>query len=142
MAGVDAPTAAAMSAQREEQTETKAERALRLLSEQAEKRAEAERQEGLRDALAAAEGKTSPDALKHVDCRTFGHSWEPVEADRNPQIGWYMNVRCARCGTVKREIVNRYGQVERRRYEYAEGYRDTDHWARSDWRMQYLRRLR
>jgi hypothetical protein len=145
MAGTDTAndaTVTAIEVETKAQRETKGERAVRLMAEQAERQAEAERIAALADAAEAAASKSTPGALKHVDCRTFNHAWVPVEADRNPQIGWYMNMRCERCGTVRKDIVNRFGEVERRRYEYPDDYKDTDGWARSDWRMQYLRRLR
>lgn len=100
---------------------------------------EAERREGLAEAREMALARTS--AISHVDCRIFGHSWESIEADRNPAIGWYMNLRCTRCGTVRKDIVDRYGHVDRRRYEYPDNYADTDRWSRSDWRLQFIRRL-
>lgn len=104
--------------------------------------AEQEREAGLAEALVAMEAKTTPGAAKFVDCRTFGHSWMEIEADRNPKgYGWYMKLQCERCHTVRSDIVNHHGDVMTRSYEYPESYKDADHWTRSDWRMQFLRRL-
>jgi hypothetical protein len=100
---------------------------------------ETNRRAGLAEIEKLAQKRTSP--ISFVDCRIFGHAWESTEADRNPAIGWYVKLRCTRCNTVRSDIVNRFGQVERRRYEYPDNYKDTDHWARTDWRLQFLRRL-
>ena len=105
----------------------------------AEAEAEDERRLALEEARLAAETKPTP--IRFVDCRLFGHDWHGIEADRNPMIGWAIKMQCARCNTTRADIVNRFGEVERRRYEYAESYRDTDHWTRSAWRMQFLRRM-
>jgi hypothetical protein len=101
--------------------------------------AEIDRLEGLRAAAAAAAAKPKP--ISHVDCRTFGHSWTSIEANRNPAVGWYMRLECERCHTVRNDIVNRYGVVEARHYKYEPDYKDPDKWGRSQWRMQYLRQL-
>ena len=105
------------------------------------RQAEADRQAAMQAAREALNNKATPLAIQWTDCRTFGHSWVSIEAKTNPAIGWYMVARCERCGTVRNDIVNRYGVVERRRYEYPDSYKDTDHWSRSDWRIQFLRRL-
>ena len=101
--------------------------------------AEIDRLQGLRDAAEAAAAK--PHGISHVDCRTFGHSWNDIEADRNPQVGWYMRLRCEKCGTVRNDIVDRYGTLERRNYKHPDNYKDPDKWKRSQWRLQYLRKM-
>jgi hypothetical protein len=111
-----------------------------MLTEQAKRVAEIDRQRGLAEAAEAAKGRASP--VSFVDCRIFGHAWESTEADRNPTVGWYMKLRCVRCGTERADVVDRYGTVMGRQYHYPESYKDTDRWSRNQWRMQYLRRLK
>jgi len=149
MAGEHDQNVATLNALRESSIATASQRIVEQTDKQAADRinaqalrlAELERQRGLEAAAEALKTKTTPGSVKYVDCRTFGHSWVSVEANSNPTIGWYMVARCERCGTVRKDIVNRFGIVERRRYEYPDSYKDTDHWTRSDWRMQFLRRL-
>lgn len=107
--------------------------------ETAEAKVEIDRRRGLSIVEDRAEQRASP--ITFVDCRIFGHAWESTEVDRNPGIGWYMNLRCTRCNTVRMDIVNRFGAVERRRYVYPDSYKDTDRWDRSLWRLQFVRRL-
>jgi hypothetical protein len=101
--------------------------------------AEIDRLQGLRDAAKVAETKTVP--MKYVDCRTFGHSWQDINVDRHPEFGWMMQLTCDRCGTTRNDVVDRYGVVDHRKYAYPSGYRDPDKWARSAWRIQFIRRL-
>lgn len=101
--------------------------------------AEMDRLQGLREAAAAAAAKPSP--ITHVDCRTFGHSWTDIEADRNPAVGWYMRLRCERCGSERNDIVDRHGSLEARHYKYPSNYKDPDKWSRSQWRLQFLRKM-
>ena len=114
---------------------TRSEEQIKRLSEVVE----LDRRQGLSESQAHEATRTTQ--ARYVDCRVFGHAWEATEADRNPAIGWYMKLRCTRCGTVRSDIVNRYGGVESRHYTYPEFYKDTDKWTRSDWRLQYIRRL-
>lgn len=78
-----------------------------------------------------------------VTCRTFGHSWFSIEAERNPRVGWYMKLRCERCGTERNDIVDRNGTVERRSYKHPAGYRlaKADNLTRSEWRVAFLARM-
>jgi hypothetical protein len=79
-------------------------------------------------------------AETYRDCRPpFNHDWIEIEAERNPKGGgWYLTMRCSNCGTERRQIVDRYGNVERGYYKYPEHYKDEDGWTRSQWRIQYL----
>jgi hypothetical protein len=83
-------------------------------------------------------GRQTPVSFR--DCRPpFNHDWVETEAERNPKGGgWYLNMRCSNCGTLRIQIVDRFGNVERGSYKYPEGYKDNDGWTRSQWRVQYL----
>lgn len=116
-------------------------KAARMLAEQHARVVEIDRRRALKEAADAANARTSP--LAYIDCRTFGHSWVPIEADRNPAFGWYIVARCERCTTVRKQIADAFGKVSRgAQYTYPEHYKDTDHWTRAEWRMQFLRRLK
>lgn len=79
-------------------------------------------------------------SISFRNCRPpFNHDWVEIEAERNPKGGgWYLIMRCSNCGTERRQIVDRYGNIDRSYYKYAEGYKDEDGWTRSQWRVQYL----
>lgn len=112
-----------------------AERAKRLGDQ-----AELDRLTAMEDITTRAAARVSP--VNFVDCRVFMHSWEPYEASRNPQGGgWFMVVRCVRCGTERSDVITLNGSASKHRYKYPEHYKDTDRWRRSDWRLQFLRRL-
>jgi hypothetical protein len=83
-------------------------------------------------------GRATPVSFR--DCRPpFNHDWVETEAERNPKGGgWYLTMRCSQCGTIRTQIVDRYGNIEKGSYKYPEFYRDTDGWTRSQWRVQYL----
>ena len=81
-----------------------------------------------------------------VACRTLGHSWFSIEAEHNPKRpgGWYMKVRCERCGSERSDIVNRHGALVGRSYKPAPGYRRArgdGRVTRSEWRVQFLTAL-
>jgi len=81
-------------------------------------------------------------SISYRDCRPpFNHEWIEIGADRNPKGGgWYLTMRCSNCDTERRQIVDRYGNVERGSYKYPMGYKDEDGWSRSQWRIHYLLR--
>jgi hypothetical protein len=112
-----------------------------MLAQQRESVAEIDRHRAIEKAAAAAKNRTTP--VSFVDCHIFGHAWEAVNTDRNIGLGWLMQCRCIRCGTERNDVIDQYGTVVKggRRYNYADGYRDPDKWSRSEWRMQFLRRL-
>ena len=130
-----------MSAMESRQLESREARRARLAEQKHLVLVEVERKQGLADARQAAKARRSP--LTYIDCRTFGHSWVPIEADRNPAIGWYIVARCDRCSTVRKQVCDARGAIARgAQYTYPDSYKDTDHWTRSDWRMQFLRRFK
>ena len=59
-------------------------------------------------------------------CRTIGHSWDAVGANRESRSGFLVMLRCDRCGTIRNDIQDRNGFLSRRYYEYPSGYRDAD----------------
>jgi hypothetical protein len=59
-----------------------------------------------------------------VACRTIGHCWYPIDAQRRPQWGVLWQLRCERCQSVRDDIVGSTGLLESRAYNYTEGYKD------------------
>jgi hypothetical protein len=56
--------------------------------------------------------------------------------------GFYLRMRCTKCGTTFKQIINLDGSLHGgRQYRYPKDYRDDDHWTRSDWRLNYLLKL-
>lgn len=52
-------------------------------------------------------------------CRVLGHAWDsfdPVGMER-PPWGWRLSVRCTRCGRVRHDVIDRFGELSYRTYE-------------------------
>jgi len=79
----------------------------------------------------------------YVRCRALGHAWYDVEAERAPSFGYAMEFRCERCGTVRRDLVNRYGELlpGGRNYRHPDGYRDAERIERAEYRRRLLTRM-
>jgi hypothetical protein len=70
-------------------------------------------------------------------CRTLGHAWETDEAQTKPDIGWYMKLRCTRCGTERSDTVNKFGELLGRNYKHLVGYKHAKQ-SRSEWRAEFI----
>jgi hypothetical protein len=58
-------------------------------------------------------------------CRTLGHAWDPIPADRMPPLGDAFWLRCVRCSTERHDAVWwGTGELIGRRYVYPDGYRN------------------
>jgi len=65
--------------------------------------------------------RNKPDA--RLLCRTLGHAWFPVPAEKASKHGDAMWVRCERCDTERHDDVSRgTGEVWTRQYVYPDGY--------------------
>ena len=73
----------------------------------------------------------------------FGHDWQEEESTRAPQGGgFYLRMRCTKCSTVFKQIVNLDGSLySGRQYNYPKDYKDPNKWSRSDWRLNYILKL-
>ena len=74
----------------------------------------------------------------------YNHHWEDHESKRNPKGGgWYMTLRCVKCGTVAKQIINRDGSIEtNRNYDYPPGYLEgSKGMTRAEFRVSYLKSL-
>jgi hypothetical protein len=77
----------------------------------------------------------------NITCHApFGHDWQDEESKFNPEGGgFYLSMRCTKCGTVFKQIINTNGTIHGgRQYRYAPGYKDESKWSRADWRLNYL----
>lgn len=75
-------------------------------------------------------GKTTKDidaalatmAAGALDCRDYGHNWRPFDAWRVARGAVEQRLRCQSCGTVRRRLLSRQGDVLAVGYVYPEGY--------------------
>jgi hypothetical protein len=60
----------------------------------------------------------------HIQCRDFGHSWQPYTVERIPQRKrWAETLRCQRCHTHRVRFISDNGGLVGSTYRYVEGYR-------------------
>lgn len=76
-----------------------------------------------------------------LQCKAVGHDWEDIEATRAPEFGFYLQLRCTGCGTKRYDIVNRWGELLSRSYQYPEGYKEIEKYTKAQWRMMMLKGL-
>lgn len=78
----------------------------------------------------------------YVKCRTLGHSWDEYDDSTwTPEWGTPLSLRCERCGTVRRDIIDARGDLSSRNYVKPTGYdltRDDYKPTRSDFRLVLL----
>jgi len=82
---------------------------------------------------------------KYAECGSLGHAWFDTDSSSwNPQFGNPVTFRCERCGTERREVWNRRGDMSNRHYQHPEDY----HWpkgqrpSRADFRAALVRKRR
>lgn len=91
------------------------------------------------------------DAVGHEDlsdayllCRTLGHAWYEQSASDLESAGrgfWWLVVSCERCSARRVDLVGlKSGSVEKRRYEYPDGYEINETTTRSQLRVEWERR--
>jgi hypothetical protein len=56
-----------------------------------------------------------------ITCRDLAHSWKPWRA-RMIEGGFERTLKCRTCTTERVELLDSYGRLVRRKYEYADGY--------------------
>lgn len=81
---------------------------------------------------------------EHETCRApYNHDWVEEESRTAPEGGgFYLAMRCTKCTTTFRQIVNYDGTLYGgRQYRYPGDYKDPNHWTRSDWRLNYLLKM-
>lgn len=58
---------------------------------------------------------------EHLRCRDYGHAWTPFDAFRI-RGGFDQRMRCRDCGTIRRRVLDRRGEVITSSYVYVDGY--------------------
>ena len=90
---------------------------------------------------------TNEDFLKCQN-RMMGHQWDelgvPVRKRRAGYWGNLIDFRCDRCGTIKHVLLNTWGAIEARWYEYPDGYQYAkgERPSNEDLRLQLLKQMR
>lgn len=64
---------------------------------------------------------------KQVECRSYGHQWDPYEVHfgTNAQgvvMEYYAILKCKRCTSERTQVVNSAGEIKRNSYNYNPGY--------------------
>jgi hypothetical protein len=60
-----------------------------------------------------------PDNASFIQCNVMGHAWDQIPADRAPEFGVLVVLRCDRCKTIRDDILNRFtGELLSRAYRY------------------------
>lgn len=59
----------------------------------------------------------------YLACRELGHTWRPWRAAWDKSVRAYdRELRCSRCKTVRRQLINDLGHVLTNNYVYPDGY--------------------
>lgn len=60
----------------------------------------------------------------HLHCRDYGHSWSPFTARKlaGARGGYEQHLRCSRCHTTRKRLLDRNGEIVSGGYDYADGY--------------------
>jgi hypothetical protein len=80
--------------------------------------------------------------LNYVRCRTIGHAWYEIDADKPSPIGWYLWLKCERCDSIRMDTVDVFGKLTARSYRHPDGYRDAAKMTRSQYRVVLHDRLK
>lgn len=77
-------------------------------------------------------------------CRIFGHQWDPISGTTKRHTwGYPVYLRCARCGTERKDNYDIHGHLIQRTYEYPEGYKAAgEALSRDQIRMNVIKSLR
>lgn len=69
-------------------------------------------------------------------CRTFGHAWFEIDADKQSPIGFYIWLKCDRCDMIRMDTVSLRGNLTARSYRQPAGYALSEKVTRADFRMK------
>ena len=62
-------------------------------------------------------------SLSFLACRELGHIWKPWLAQWSSEYRAYeRELRCSRCKTTRRQLINEHGHVLSNGYRYRDGY--------------------
>lgn len=76
-----------------------------------------------RERLRAVQAATAEIRTEHLACRDYGHAWAPFTASwSGTERAYFVQLRCARCGTLRARVIDRRGAQVASHYVYADGY--------------------
>lgn len=58
-------------------------------------------------------------------CRAEGHKWDQIPNTTRPTFGYLITWRCESCHSIRKYILNVYGDVEARYYEHSDAFANT-----------------
>lgn len=68
--------------------------------------------------------RSGPTHSDYVLCRTIGHAWDEIAAEKAAPYGEPWWLRCVRCTTIRMDYVTRStGELLGRRYQYPDDYK-------------------
>lgn len=83
----------------------------------------------------------------YLACRDLGHAWrhERFDTAGADTYAYERTLKCRSCRTRRRDVVTAWGEVVRRHYDYADGYRldgygESYAFRRDDFRREVMRR--
>jgi len=79
--------------------------------------------------------------LTHDICRTIGHAWFEIDSTSKTDFGWYFWVACERCNTQRRDTINLRGDLNSRRYVYADNYANSGKLTKAEYRAIIMQKL-
>jgi len=91
---------------------------------------------------------TNPLMAQYMRCRTLGHQWDDIPAEKKGTFGDPLWCRCLRCATVRMDEIGGGGKLIKRKYQYPDGYQrawttDAGNPSRADFReMLLMQRIR
>lgn len=60
---------------------------------------------------------------EHIQCRDYGHSWQPSNAVwLTAEQCYRVDLKCSRCTTIRTRLLNRRGAQLESHYDYPDGY--------------------
>ena len=74
--------------------------------------------------------KTSDLMAQYMRCRTLGHQWDDIPAEKAGAFGDPLWCRCLRCATVRIDEIGGGGKLIKRKYNYPDGYQRA--WTSTD----------
>jgi len=81
--------------------------------------------------------------INHLECKTLGHSWDPIASNRPSPFGEPITCRCVCCGTTRRHVISPHdGAILSRTYKYPDGYKNAERMSKAELRMVLARRIR
>lgn len=72
--------------------------------------------------------------ILYCECRTYGHAWFEIDADKASPIGWYLWLKCERCSMIRMDTIDVHGELSARSYRQPAGYHNSEKITRATYR--------